>query len=183
MLTAMREDESVDREGIRIQVDRMVQAGVDIIFCLGTNGEFYALSTDERFLVLETVLEAVDGRMPVIAGTGAVTTAESIRLSRDAHAAGADALAIITPYFAQASQSELAVHFRSIAEAVPLPVYLYNIPQRTGNTIEAGTVAILRETENIAGIKDSSGKADLLEHAHPLFALSVAQAATNELPP
>ena len=157
ILTPMYDDESVNLDELRIQVDRMIDNGIDGIFAFGTNGEGYILTAAEKEAVLTTVINQVDGRVPVYAGTGAISTHETIAQSKMAEQAGADVLSIITPSFASASQEELYVHFKTVAESVDLPIVLYNIPARTGNSISPDTVARLAKIDNIIGVKDSSG--------------------------
>lgn len=157
IVTPMHEDESINTEVLRAQVDRQIENGVDAIFCFGTNGEGYILNGEEKKLVLETVVDQVNGRVPVYAGTGCVSTKETIEQSKMAQAAGADVLSIITPSFAAASQNELYDHYKAVAEAVDMPIVLYNIPARAGNAIAPATVAKLAQIENIVGAKDSSG--------------------------
>ncbi len=130
---------------------------------MGTNGEAYTLSFQEKE-ELATVIDQVKGRVPVYAGTGCITTAETIRLSKRAEELGADALSIITPSFALASQKELYDHYTAVAKAVNLPIILYNIPARTGNKLLPETVqALCRDVENIVGVKDSSGDIENLK--------------------
>lgn len=157
ILTPMHEDESINLEELRFQVERMIENGVHGLFPFGTNGEGYILTAEEKKLVLETVVDQTAGRVPVYAGTGAISTKETIEQSKMAQAAGADVLSIITPSFAAASQEELYVHYKKVAEAVDMPIVLYNIPARTGNALAPATVARLSEIENIIGAKDSSG--------------------------
>lgn len=135
----------------------MIEGGVHALFPFGTNGEGYILNAKEKQLVLETVIDQCNGRVPVYAGTGCISTKETIEQSRMAQAAGADVLSIITPSFAAASQEELYVHYKTIAEAVDMPIVLYNIPARTGNALAPATVARLAQIDNIVGAKDSSG--------------------------
>ena len=124
----------------------------------------YALSFQEKEEILATVIDQVKGRVPVYAGTGCITTAETIRLSKRAEELGADALSIITPSFALASQKELYDHYTAVAKAVNLPIILYNIPARTGNKLLPETVqALCRDVENIVGAKDSSGDIENLK--------------------
>ena len=158
IITPMNEDESVNFTELKKQVRRMLNAGVHGIFPFGTNGEAYALSNDEKIEILKTVVEEVSGAVPVYAGTGWVTTKDTVELSIRAQQAGADILSVITPYFAAVSQSELYHHYKEVAEAVDLPIVLYNIPMRTGCNIEPETVAALADIPNIVGVKDSSGK-------------------------
>lgn len=157
ILTPMHEDESINLEELRNQVDRMIDNGVHGIFPFGTNGEGYILTAEEKRTVLEVVIDQADGRVPIYAGTGAISTKETIEQSKMAQEAGADVLSIITPSFAAASQEELYTHFKTVAEAVDLPIVLYNIPARTGNSLAPATVARLAQIENIIGVKDSSG--------------------------
>lgn len=160
IITPMHADETVNEQELRRQVNRQLEAGVHGIFCFGTNGECYILSDAEKERILRIVVETVDGRVPVYAGTGCVGTADTIRLSKMAEAAGADVLSVITPYFAAASQSELIAHYTALAKAVSLPIVLYNIPARTGVGLAPATVEELSHVENIVGAKDSSGNFD-----------------------
>lgn len=162
LVTPFHDDESLNLEQMRVHTDRAVQAGADGVFCLGTNGEFFQQTEDERLAVLEAVVDATGGRVPVYGGAGAVGTKETVRIAQRMQASGADVLSVITPYFAAASQDELYRHFAVVADAVDLPVLIYNIPARTGNTITPATVARLAEIDNIAGVKDSSGNFDAI---------------------
>ena len=166
VITPMNNDDeqTVNHEALRQQVERLLAGGVHGMFPLGTNGEAYALSFKEKEEILATVIDQVKGRVPVYAGTGCITTAETIRMSRRAEEMGADALSIITPSFALASQKELYDHYVAVAKAVNLPIILYNIPARTGNKLLPETVqALCRDVENIVGAKDSSGDIENLK--------------------
>ena len=161
ILTPMNDDESINETELRHQVNRMIDAGVSGIFAFGTNGEAYALSHKEKVQILKVVVDETKKRVPVYAGTGCVTTRETITLSKEAEEIGADILSVIVPYFAAASQDELYDHYKAVAEAVNLPVVLYNIPARTGNALAPATVARLaKDIPNIVGAKDSSGNFD-----------------------
>ena len=160
ILTPMREDESINEEELRAQIERLIAAGVHGIFAFGTNGEGYILNEEEKARVLTVCVEQVNHRVPVYAGTGCVSTRDTVRLSQKAQAIGADALSVITPSFAAASQDELHDHFRAVAQSVRIPLLLYNIPARTGNALSPDTAARLSRIGNIAGIKDSSGNFD-----------------------
>ena len=153
----MYPDESVNFDELRRQVNRQIDGGVHAIFCFGTNGEGYILNGEEKKQVLETVIDEVKGRVPVYAGTGCISTKETVAQCKMAEAAGADVLSIITPSFAAASQDEIYEHYKTVAEAVDLPIVLYNIPARTVNAIAPATVAKLSKIDNIVGAKDSSG--------------------------
>lgn len=158
IVTPMNEDESINTDELRRQVDRQIEAGIHGIFPFGTNGEGYILNFDEKKLVLQTVIDQVAGRVPVYAGTGCISTKETIEQCKMAMDCGADVLSVITPSFAKASQHELLVHYETVAAAVPeAPIVLYNIPARTGNALAPETVAELAKIDNIVGAKDSSG--------------------------
>ena len=166
VITPMNNDpeQTVNHEALRQQVERLLAGGVHGMFPLGTNGEAYALSFKEKEEVLATVIDQVKGRVPVYAGTGCITTAETIRLSRRAEEMGADALSIITPSFALASQKELYDHYVAVAKQVNIPIILYNIPPRTGNKLLPETVqALCRDVDVIVGAKDSSGDIENLK--------------------
>lgn len=166
ILTPMHDDEeqSVNYDELRNQVERLLKGGVHGLFPVGTNGEAYILSMKEKEAILETVIEQVKGRVPVYAGTGCISTAETVRMSRMAQKLGADALSVITPFFAAASQKELYDHYVTVAKAVDLPIILYNIPPRTGNKLLPETVQKLcRDVDNIVGAKDSSGDIENLK--------------------
>lgn len=160
ILTPMYEDETINHQEIRNQVNRQIEAGAHGLFPIGTNGEGYILSEKEKEAVILTVIEENAGRVPVYAGTGCVGTKDTIRQSLMAKELGADVLSIITPSFAAASQDELYDHFKTVAALVDLPIVLYNIPARTGNAIAPVTVQKLSRIENIVGAKDSSGNFD-----------------------
>ena len=160
ILTPMTEGGQINLTALKPEIDRLIEAGVHGVFAFGTNGEGYILSAEEKRDVLAAVVEYTAGRVPVYAGTGCVSTAETIALSRQAKEAGADALSIITPWFAAASQEELYLHYRAVAETVDLPILLYNIPARTGNALTPATVERLAQLPGIVGVKDSSGNFD-----------------------
>lgn len=157
MQTPMFEDESINEAEMRNQINRQIKAGCDAIFCLGTNGEFYIMSFEEKVRVMEIFVDEARGRVPVYAGTGCISTEETIRLSQKAQEIGVDVLSVITPYFAAINQDELYAHYKAVAEAVDLPIVMYNIPARTGAALAPATVGKLADIENIVGVKDSSG--------------------------
>ncbi len=160
----MNPDETVNLEVLRQQIERLIQGGVHGIFPIGTNGEAYALSFDEKLAIIETCVDQVKGRVPVYAGTGCITTRETIELSKRAADLGADILSIITPSFAVASQKEMYDHYVEVAKHVDVPIVLYNIPARTGNKLLPETVAKLaKDVDVIMGAKDSSGDWDNLQ--------------------
>lgn len=160
IITPMNEDESVNEAELRRQVNRQIENGIHGIFTFGTNGEGYILDEKEKEQVLSIVVDEVRGRVPVYAGTGCISTRDTIRQSQMGKALGADVLSVITPSFAAASQNELYDHYRAVAEAVDMPIVLYNIPARTGNALSPATVGRLSKIDNIVGVKDSSGNFD-----------------------
>nr|WP_326172658.1 4-hydroxy-tetrahydrodipicolinate synthase [uncultured Oscillibacter sp.] len=158
------EDESVNLPELRRQIERQIAGGVHGIFPFGTNGEAYILSLKEKEEILEATVDQVKGRVPVYAGTGCISTRDTVYLSKRAEALGADALSIITPSFALASQKELCDHYREVAKHVSIPIVLYNIPARTGNKLLPETVAKLaKDVDVILGAKDSSGDLENLK--------------------
>lgn len=166
ILTPMNNDDSqtVNHAELRNQVERLLAGGVHGLFPFGTNGEGYILSLKEKEEVLETVIDQVKGRVPVYAGTGCISTADTIYMSKRAEEMGADVLSIITPSFALASQKELYDHYVAVAKHVNIPIVLYNIPMRTGNKLLPETVAKLaKDVDVIMGAKDSSGDRDNLK--------------------
>lgn len=160
MLTPMNRDESICYDELRTQTDRMIDAGLHGLFCLGTNGEAYAISESEKIKVMTTVVDQCAGRAPVFAGCGMVTTADTVKMAKAAEKIGVDVLSVICPWFAVASQEELYRHYMTVADAVGIPVVLYNIPARTGVNLSVDTVKRLSKAGNIVGIKDSSGNFD-----------------------
>lgn len=166
ILTPMNHDDeqTINHTELRNQVERLLAGGVHGLFPFGTNGEGYILSMREKEEVLETVIDQVNGRVPVYAGTGCISTADTIRMSKRAEELGADVLSIITPSFALASQKELYDHYVAVAKHVNIPIVLYNIPPRTGNKLLPETVrALCRDVDVIMGAKDSSGDIENLK--------------------
>ena len=158
------ENELVNLSELRRQIERQISGGVHGIFSFGTNGEGYILSLKEKEEVLETTIDQVKGRVPVYAGTGCISTKDTVYMSRRAQEMGADVLSIITPSFAVASQKELYDHYCEVGRHVDIPIVLYNIPSRTGNKLLPETVAQLaRDVDVIVGVKDSSGDLDNLK--------------------
>src|SRR4030066_943812 len=147
----------VDKSALKKLVKVQIDSGTDGIVACGTTGESATLSFDEHERVIDTVLEAADGRVPVIAGTGSNNTKEAIVLTRYAKRAGASAALFITPYYNKAGREGLLPHFRAIAESVDIPLILYNAPGRAGVNMAASTVARLAEVPSTVGVKEASG--------------------------
>jgi 4-hydroxy-tetrahydrodipicolinate synthase len=162
VVTPFDERDELNEAALRILIRRLLNAGIDGLFCLGTNGEFYMLSEDEKVRVVEIAAEETNGRVPVYAGAGSPGLKETVRLIRRYEEAGADAISLTAPYFNVYSQEELFGYFGEAAASTRLPVLLYNIPQRTGNALQPAAVAELAKLPNVAGIKDSSGSFDLM---------------------
>jgi len=160
LITPVTHDEKINEKALRKLANRLIDAGVHGLFALGTTGEFFSLSQKEKLTAISTVIDEAAGKVPVVIGTGAVSTRESIELSKKAEEMGADYLSVITPYFNCLSQRELSEHYLRIASAVSIPIILYNIPARTGLSLSDDTVSELARVPNIVGIKDSSGKFD-----------------------
>jgi len=159
LATPLHADGSLNLDGVPALVEHVLSGGVHGLFAPGSQGEAFALSADERAAVLDAVLAAVNGRVPVIAGTGAITTRDAIALTQSAERAGADAAAIVTPYYITPSQDELYAYYADIAAAVSIPILGYSNPSRTGGVrIEPETLARLAEDiPHFIGVKDSSG--------------------------
>lgn len=158
MVTPFDANEGVNEAALRQLVNHLIDGGVHGLFPTGSQGEFFALTPEERARVWEIVVDETAGRVPVYAGTGAITTREVIALNKLAEQAGVSAVSVITPYFINPSQEELYRHYVAIADATMLPVILYSNPGRTGGlTLSATLVARLAQHPNIVGIKDSSG--------------------------
>jgi 4-hydroxy-tetrahydrodipicolinate synthase len=157
LATPFAADGSVDETLLRALVDRSIEGGVHGVVACGSTGEFTALTVDERRLVVETVVDQTARRVPVIAQTGATSTAEAIRLSRHAQSVGADVIMPVAPYYEALSVEETLTYLRAVAGSVDIPVMLYNLPMATGVDLHPDTVgALAREVENIRYIKNTT---------------------------
>jgi 4-hydroxy-tetrahydrodipicolinate synthase len=157
IVTPMFEDGSLDKDSLRALIDWHVAEGTDGIVIVGTTGESATVSPDEHIELVKLAVEYVGGRIPVIAGAGGNSTAEAIALSRHARDVGADATLQVVPYYNRPTQEGMYRHFKAIAEAVDLPVILYNVPGRTVADMSNETVLRLAPIDNIIGIKDATG--------------------------
>ena len=157
LVTPMHPDGEVDDEALGRLVEFHVENGTDAIVAVGTTGESATLDEEEHCSVIRRVVDLVKGRMPVIAGTGANSTREAVDLTRCAMEAGADACLLVTPYYNKPTQEGLYRHFKAVAEAVPIPQILYNVPGRTACDMLPETVERLSHISNIVGIKEASG--------------------------
>jgi len=175
IVTPMNEDGSLDYPRLRALIDFHVAEGTDGLVIVGTTGESPTVNVDEHCELIRVAVEHAAGRIPVIAGTGANSTAEAIELTRYAEKAGAVAHLSVVPYYNKPTQEGLYRHYRAIAEAVELPLILYNVPGRTVADLGNDTTLRLAQIPNIIGIKDATGSidraCDLIERAPRDFAL------------
>jgi 4-hydroxy-tetrahydrodipicolinate synthase len=160
MVTPMHDDGSVDWTALERLVDHHVAEGTDAIISVGTTGESATLNHDEHGEVISRTVKAAAGRIPVIGGTGANSTAEAISLTRHAADVGVDACLLVVPYYNKPPQEGLYQHFKAIADAVSIPQILYNVPGRTGVDMQNDTTLRLAEIENIVAIKDATNDLD-----------------------
>ena len=157
LVTPMRGDGALDEASLERLVEWHIEQGSDALVAVGTTGESATLDEHEHCHVIKRVVQIARGRIPVIAGTGANSTTEAITLTRCAMQAGADACLLVTPYYNKPTQEGLYLHHKAIAEAVPIPQILYNVPGRTAVDMLPETVARLAEIPNIVGMKDATG--------------------------
>ena len=160
--------ETVDYAALRRLIDFQLQSGTDAVIVCGTTGEAATMSYVERMRTIETTVRHVDGRIPVIAGTGSNSTENAITLSKDAALAGVDGLLVVTPFYNKATQRGLIRHYETIADAVDRPMILYNVPSRTGVKCAAETYAALSRHPNIQGVKEASGDFALIQKTREL---------------
>lgn len=146
-----------NEKAMRKLLNYLIDGGIHGLFVVGTTGEFYGLSPEEKREIFQVTVDETKGRVPVYAGTNGITTRESVALTQIAEDCRVDAVSVLTPMFIAPSQDQLIKHFQTIAANTSLPVVLYNNPPKTGVTLAAATVAQLAETPNIVSIKDSSG--------------------------
>lgn len=158
----------VDLRTLQELVEFHIRSGTSALVPCGTTGESATLSHEEHEQVIEVTIQAARGRIPVIAGTGSNNTEEALRLTRHAQRAGADAALLIAPYYNRPTQEGLYRHFRAIAEAVDIPIVLYNIASRTGVNIEPETFARLAKVHNIVGVKEASGNLEQMSRIKAL---------------
>lgn len=161
VVTPFHRDETLNERGLRRLVQYLISQGVHGIFPCGSQGEFHTLTLDERKRVLEVVVEEVHGQVLVLAHTGAITTRESIELTKHAGAAGADVVSLITPYYIRPTSEEIYNHYMCVAEVATVPVMAYNNPERTGYSMTPAILGKLAEAGALVGMKDSSGDLDL----------------------
>ncbi|MFB3825721.1 MAG: 4-hydroxy-tetrahydrodipicolinate synthase [Bryobacteraceae bacterium] len=163
VVTPFRSDERIDFSAWQKILDALIGAGVDGIFAVGGQGEFFALNEEERTVALRFCRQYAAGRVPIYGNVGAVTTRETIRLAEQAEAEGVDYLVAVTPYYIRPSADELVEHFVEVCRSVHTPVLAYNIPERSGVDLTPNVVQRIAEAcANFVGLKDSSGRLDRL---------------------
>lgn len=165
MITPLTKDFKPNEKALRKLVDYLIDGGVHGIFALGTTGEFYGLTQDEYKQVLEITMDQTAGRVPVYVGASAITTKETIALTKIASDLGVDAISVLTPFFINLNQNEVYNHFEAVAKSTDTPILLYDNKPKTHVTITPKTAAKLAEIDNIIGIKDSTGDlTNTIEH-------------------
>ena len=169
LVTPMRTDDSVDYQSLAKLVEFHIENNTSAIISMGTTGESATLNMDEHCDVMARTVEMVDGRIPVIAGTGANSTWEAIELTRCAKEGGADACLLVTPYYNKPTQEGLYLHYKKIAENVDIPQILYNVPGRTACDMLPETVKRLSVIDNIIGVKDATGDLSRLAETQALL--------------
>jgi 4-hydroxy-tetrahydrodipicolinate synthase len=162
MVTPFDQNGEVDFNATRKLVDYLIDNGTDGIVVAGTTGESPTLTTDEKIALFKVVVDAVKGRVPVIAGTGSNNTRASISLTKQAEEAGVDGIMLVAPYYNKPSQEGMYQHFKAIAESTPLPIMLYNIPGRSVVNMSVETVVRLSQIGNIVALKEASGNLDAM---------------------
>lgn len=168
LVTPMRVDGSLDSDCLHKLVEFHISNGTDAIVAVGTTGESATLTVEEHCDVIRQVVQQVNGRIPVIAGTGANSTTEAIELTQYAKDLGVDAVLLVTPYYNRPTQEGLFLHYKAIAEAVDIPQILYNVPSRTACDLLPETVARLADIPNIIGIKEATGDLSRVEQIKAL---------------
>ncbi len=175
IVTPMHADGSLDYPGLRKLIEWHIAEGTDGIVIVGTTGESATVSVDEHCELIKFAVETAKGRVPIIAGTGGNSTVEAIRLTECAKEVGADAALVVVPYYNRPTQEGMYLHFKAIAEAVDLPIILYNVPGRTVADMSNETIVRLAAIPNIVGVKDATGNIgrglELLRNAPSSFAV------------
>ncbi len=158
MVTPFREDGSIDEAALQGHVERQIEGGVEMLVPCGTTGESATLSAEEQRAIIALTVEVAGGRAPVMAGAGGNNTNDVVKRARAAQAAGADAILSVSPYYNRPTQAGLIAHYKAIAAAVELPIFVYNVPGRTASNVRPETlVALAGDVENIVGVKEASG--------------------------
>ena len=161
MVTPLTAEDEINDPALRKLTNHLIDGGSHALFAIGSQGEFWAFTAEEKRRIVEIVVDEAKGRAPVYAGTAAITTREAIALTKEAESIGVNAVSILTPFFLSPSEDELYDHYYAIAEQTKLPIVLYSNPSRTGVNISPQLLSRLAEIDNIVGIKDSRGDLQL----------------------
>jgi 4-hydroxy-tetrahydrodipicolinate synthase len=164
LITPMREDGAIDEAALEKFIEWQIGQGTDGLVPVGTTGESPTLSHEEHKRVVEIAVKVADGRVPVIAGSGSNATAEAVELARHAKSVGADGVLVVTPYYNKPTQEGLFLHFSAIADAVDIPLIIYNIPSRSVIDMSVATMARLAKHRNIVGVKDATASLTRPQH-------------------
>lgn len=162
MITPFDQNGDIDFQATEQLLEHLIANGTDAVVLSGTTGESPTLTKDEKVTLYKKVVTFVNGRIPVIAGTGTNSTRESIELTKEAEQCGVDGIMLVTPYYNKPSQAGLYAHFEAIAEETNLPIMLYNIPGRSACNIEIDTIVELSKIDNIVSIKEAGGDLDVM---------------------
>ena len=160
MATPFTKDRKIDEEGFRQNINYLIDQGVSGLVGAGTTGESATLNHEEHQQIIDILVDEVDGRVEIIAGTGSNATSEAVSLTQHAYDADVDAALVITPYYNKPQQHALIEHYRAIADAVDIPIIAYNVPSRTGLNMDVETIVELAKIEGIDAVKEASGSVD-----------------------
>mgnify|MGYP003168760446 FL=1 len=170
IVTPMKANGEVNFEKFKELIEFQIANGTDAIIVCGTTGESSTLSHEEHLEVIKYCVDTVAGRIPVVAGTGSNCTETAVYLSTEAEKYGVDGVLLVSPYYNKATQNGLYQHFKTVAEAIKVPVILYNVPSRTGcNILPETVVRLCTDVENIVGVKEASGNISQIAHLAYLF--------------
>jgi 4-hydroxy-tetrahydrodipicolinate synthase len=173
IVTPMRENGDIDYSSLESLIEMQIDNGISSIVAVGTTGESATIEVGEHLEIIEFFVKKIDGRIPLIAGTGANATKEAIYLTDSAKDLGVDAVLLVTPYYNKPNQEGLYQHYMSIADSVEIPQILYNVPSRTAVHIESKTVSKLAQHQNIIGLKDATGDMEIFEQLNKLCAFEI----------
>ena len=165
LVTPMKENGEVNYDSLEALLEDQIRNHTDAVISVGTSGEAPTLEDDEHLKVIKFTVDVVRGRIPVIAGTGSNNTAHAIMMSEEAEKLGADGLLLVTPYYNKATQDGLVEHYTAIASSTKLPCIVYNVPSRTGTTVQPETmIKIAKKNPNVCAIKEASGNFSAIAH-------------------
>lgn len=171
MVTPFTKDEEIDEEGFRLNINMLIDNGVNGLLAAGTTGESATLSHDEHKKIIEILIDEVDGRVETLAGAGSNSTKEAIDLVKFSDDVGADAALVITPYYNKPQQHGLVDHFKVVSEAADIPIIAYNVPSRTGVNMDVDTIVEIAKIDNVDAIKEASGSIDKISEIYKALSL------------